>query len=266
MATKPPFLLGYWRPWKESSNVFDSWLNYAKDVSLSHYTSNTIAEYGQDATEQQMTILNRGSGGSLNNPFNRMLDLQVEQQRVTNNLLKDIKELLKLPESEKERQRSIELGLKFFASAKKNGDLYKDALEELHKAESLMKQDHLVLAQLGMIYLYVPEYLNPKKAFDYLMSAAKYLSVESDPSAIRLAIFNMRGYEAEEIWGHEIGPMPVLTEDEQVGSIGEGGYVLLGEGPKYEAYVDWDALIDRIGPKVLNDMVSGSVALIFGVY
>ena len=29
--SKPSFVFGYWRPWKENSNVIDSYLDYVKD-------------------------------------------------------------------------------------------------------------------------------------------------------------------------------------------------------------------------------------------
>jgi hypothetical protein len=119
--------------------------------------------------------------------LNRNMDIQVEQQKLSNLLLQNIAELLRVPDSEKERQHSIELGIKFFVNASKDEDLYSDALDELLKAESLMKQDYFVLHRIGCIYLYVNKYINPEKALDYFLRAAKYASVESDPKALRLA-------------------------------------------------------------------------------
>ena len=71
----------------------------------------------------------------------------MEQQKVTNMLLANIVDLLKLPDSEKERWQSINMGLQLFQSASKNPELYDDALEEFLKAESLRKQDPFVLYQ-----------------------------------------------------------------------------------------------------------------------
>lgn len=118
---------------------------------------------------------------------NRNLDLLLEQQKLSNLLLHNISELLRVPDSEKERQHSIELGIKFFINAQKDSDLFDDALEELLKAETLMKQDYFVLHRIGCIYLYVQKHLNPQKAIDYFLRSAKYSSVESDPKAIKLA-------------------------------------------------------------------------------
>jgi tetratricopeptide (TPR) repeat protein len=115
------------------------------------------------------------------------MDIQIEQQKLSNLLLQNIAELLRIPDSEKERQHSIELGIKFFVNAKKDSDLFSDALEELLKAESLMRQDYFVLHRIGCIYLYAKKYINPEKALDYFLRAAKYASVESDTNAVRLS-------------------------------------------------------------------------------
>jgi tetratricopeptide (TPR) repeat protein len=198
----PSFTFGYWRPWKENSNLFDSYLDYAKDVSLTKYGADTVGSYINQASQEQVQAINQlgqtiGRGMNvLSNQMsdinktlvflNRNMDIQIEQQKLSNLLLHNIAELLRVPDSEKERQHSIELGIKFFVNAKKDSDLYADALEELLKAESLMKQDYFVLHRIGCIYLYVEKYINPEKAFEYFVRAAKYASVESDPSAIRV--------------------------------------------------------------------------------
>jgi tetratricopeptide (TPR) repeat protein len=201
--TTPSFLFGYWRPWKEDSNFIDSYLNYRKDVSLTKYGADTVGKYINEASKEQVQAINQlgqAVGRGMNilsnqmsdvndslNFLNRNMDIQIEQQKLSNLLLQNIVELLRVPDSEKERQHSIELGIKFFVNAKKDSDLYADSLEELLKAESLMKQDYFVLHRIGCIYLYVEKYINPEKALDYFLKAAKYASVESDIGAVRLA-------------------------------------------------------------------------------
>ena len=215
----PSFLFGYWRPWKDNSNMFDSYLDYSKDVSLTKYGADTVGKYINQASKQQVHAINKlgqavGRGMNvLSNQMtdvndtlsflNRNMDIQVEQQKLSNLLLQKIAELLRVPDSEKERQHSIELGIKFFVNAIKDPDLYADALEELLKAESLMKQDYFVLHRIGCIYLHVNKYINPEKALDYFLRAAKYASVESDPEAMRLVnaltgkltLYKLIGYE-----------------------------------------------------------------------
>ena len=119
--------------------------------------------------------------------LNRRADMMVEQQRMTNLLLQNIAELLKIPNSEKERQQAITNGIHFLANANINPEMYSDALEEFLKAENYQKQDYFVLHRIGCIYLYSEEHLDPVKAFDYFSRAAKYAKVESDPNAVRMA-------------------------------------------------------------------------------
>jgi hypothetical protein len=199
----PSFVFGYWRPWKENSNVVDSYLDYTKEVSLVRYGADTVGKYINQASKEQVQAINQlgqviGRGmevlsnqmSDINDSLgflNRNMDIQIEQQKLSNLLLQNIVELLRVPDSEKERQHSIELGIKFFVNAKKDSDLYADALEELLKAESLMKQDYFVLHRIGCIYLHVNNFINPEKALDYFSRAAKYASVESDSTAVKLA-------------------------------------------------------------------------------
>ena len=198
----PSFVFGYWRPWKENSNLFDSYLDYRRDTSLVKYGADTVGQYINQASKEQVEAINqlgRAIGRGMNVLSNQMsdinetlvflnrnMDIQVEQQKLSNLLLQNIAELLRVPDSEKERQHCIELGIKFFVNASKDADLYADALEELLKAESLMKQDYFVLHRIGCIYLYVEKYINPSKALEYFLRAAKYASVDSDENALRL--------------------------------------------------------------------------------
>ena len=197
-----PSVFSYWRPWKENSNLFDSYLDYTKDTTLAKYGADTVGNYIKQTSKEQVQSINRlgddiGRGldvlsDQLSDIYdslsflNRNMDIQIEQQKLSILLLQNIGELLRVPDNEKERQHSIELGIKFFVNAKKDPDLYADALEELLKAESLMKQDYFVLHRIGCIYLHVNKYINPEKALDYFLRAAKYASVESDSDALNL--------------------------------------------------------------------------------
>lgn len=197
-VSKPSFIFGYWRPWKENSNLIDSYLDYARDTSLVKYGADTLGKYIQTASKDQIAAVKSlelnilGGLDVINhslNFINRNLDIQIEQQKLSNLLLQNIIELLKVPDSEKERQHCIELGIKFFVSAKKDPDLYADALEELLKAEALMKQDYFVLHRIGCLYLYAKDHINPQLALDYFIRAAKYSSVDSESNVERLAKF-----------------------------------------------------------------------------
>ena len=229
--SKPSFVLGYWRPWKEDSNAIDSYLDYVKDTKLAKYTADTVGKYVAKASKQQVGAINNlgrqlGNGleiisdeiyqasnqqvSAINNLenqigagmnllqnklsdissklnfLNRNNEILIEQQKLSNLLLQNISELLRVPDSEKERQHAIELGIKFFVNAKKDPDLYDDALKYLLKAEEIYEEDYFVLHRLGLIYLHVLKHIDIQKAHDYFERAAKYASIESDPEAIRL--------------------------------------------------------------------------------
>ena len=118
---------------------------------------------------------------------NQRLDLMRDEIKTSNVLLENIGELLRISDSQKQRQHHIELALKFLKNAQKDQDLYQDALNYLLKAEKVEKEDYFVLHRIGMIYLYAPNLINLEKALDYFTRAAKYAAVESDPGAARLS-------------------------------------------------------------------------------
>ena len=208
--TTPSFVFGYWKPWKENSNAFESYVEYSRDLALTKYGADTFGNYVRQSSKEHILAINQlgneiGRGiNIISNKIdsiseelieinsslrfiNRNLDIQIEQQKLNNLLLENIAELLRVPNSEKERQRCIEQGIKYFVNANKYPDLYADALEELLKAETLMKQDYFVLHRIGCIYLYVEKFINPEKAIQYFERAGKYAVYESDSSSVRLA-------------------------------------------------------------------------------
>jgi hypothetical protein len=101
--TTPSFTFGYWRPWKENSNMFDSYLNYAKDVSLAKYGADTVGTYINQAAKEQVQAINNlgqaiGKGlnvlsrqmSDINDSLlflNRNIDIQIEQQKLSNLLI-----------------------------------------------------------------------------------------------------------------------------------------------------------------------------------
>ena len=56
--SKPSFVLGYWRPWKEDSNAIDSYLDYVKDTKLAKYTADTVGKYVAKAPRKQLGAIN----------------------------------------------------------------------------------------------------------------------------------------------------------------------------------------------------------------
>jgi len=182
--------------------MFNSYSDYVKDASLTKYGADLIGTYINHASHQQIEAINelgKSIGFGFNILSNQLSDINqnleflnvnmgvlIEQQKLSNLLLQNIAQLLRVPESEKERKHQIELGIKFFVNASKDVDLFVDALEAFLQAETLMKQDYFVLHRIGTIYLHVEKLLNPEKALDYFLRAAKYSSVESDTTALSL--------------------------------------------------------------------------------
>ena len=223
--TPPSHTLFYWKPWREDANLIESWMEWLKDVKKAEYSAALIGQYISEASNEQVEAIGslgeklgmsiekssdkivdslstindtiqKGVDCILNglgkietelSILNGNLELILEQQRITNLLLEDIFEVLRLPEREKERNHCIELGLKFFSNASKDPDLFEDSLNEFLKAEKLMPQDYFVLHRIGMIYTYSIKHIDLLKALEYFTRAAKYASVESDPKAARLA-------------------------------------------------------------------------------
>ena len=219
-SASPPFLFTYWNPLGKDSNLVKSWFDYVKDVSLANYTADSVGQYIQQASSEQVSAIDstgRRICGQLYDGFfslqgqmggisaqlgglagqmeqivdalqgvNQRLALVVDEAKTSNLLQENMAELLRIPDSQKQRYHHIELGLKFLKNALIDEDLYQDALRELLEAEHLMHADYFVLHRIGMIYLYVPALGNLEKAVDYFTRAGKYAFVESAPEAARL--------------------------------------------------------------------------------
>jgi len=212
----PPFLFTYWNPFSKDSHLLTSWFDYVKDVTVVRYAADSVGRYIQQTSAEQIDALyNVGNAicgqvsdlqhgisevqygiahlqvqldrvGDLVEGVNHRLDLVVDAVRTNNILQENVAELLRIPESQKQRQHHVEMGLKFLQHALKDNDLYSDALHELLEAEKLMPYDYFVLHRIGMIYLYVPDLGDLTKALEYFTRAGKYAAVESDPGAVRL--------------------------------------------------------------------------------
>ena len=207
LVRNPPFLFTYWNPFNKDANLVQSWFDYVKDTSLAKYTADTVGHYLQQVSDDQISAIDstgRKICGTLYEGFadlqnqlrqttsilqgvNQRLDLVLDEARTSNLLKENMAELLRIPDSQKQRQYHIEMALKFLKNALKDEDLYQDALGELLDAQKLMPSDYFVLHRIGMIYLYVPELGNLEKAADYFTKAAKYAFVESHPDAARLS-------------------------------------------------------------------------------
>lgn len=109
------------------------------------------------------------------------LTQMIEEQRLTNKLLGQISELLKLPDSQKEKSHYIEEGLKYLKIAIKHGvnsSFYDDALTSFKKAEEFGKNDYITLNKIGYIHLYSKQHLNFTLSKMYYLKSARESYVE----------------------------------------------------------------------------------------
>jgi len=203
---KPSFALGYWRPLDEQTSFWDSYQLYIRETSLARYNAEIVGSFIEKTSDKSLKAIRETAThlgykiDETNKHLNEIsfgvrsmvygLRIQIEQQKATNMLLHDIKELLRLPDIERERIYAIELGLKFFSKAQLDAELFSDALIEFQKAEKIMNQDYFVLHKIGLIYLLVSEHLDVPKALEYFKKAARYASVENDHEIRTLAYLN----------------------------------------------------------------------------
>ncbi len=112
------------------------------------------------------------------------LSLVIEQQNISNLLLGNIAELLRIPDIQKERQYYIEQGLKFLNNAIFDKDFFEDALKNLLKAEIIEPTDFFTLHRIGIIHLNSIQHLDLELATKYFKKAAKYAVAETNIGTI----------------------------------------------------------------------------------
>ena len=109
-----------------------------------------------------------------------------DQVQISNLLLQNVAQLMRVPDFQKERQYYIEQGFKHYSNARFDSTLMELALENLLKAEQFEKTDYVLLHRVGMIYLYDAELCDLEKAETYFSRATKFAKVESNPDSVRL--------------------------------------------------------------------------------
>ncbi|MGB4849807.1 MAG: hypothetical protein WBP41_17915, partial [Saprospiraceae bacterium] len=125
----------------------------------------------------------RGEINEMSAMLDWKLSLMIEEQRVTNQLLGHIAQLLRIPDSQKQRVYHIEKGLKYLKSAIPDGfdsEYYADSLESFKEAENIERKDYITLNRMGQIYLYSKNYLNIPLAKEYFLKSAREASVEAN--------------------------------------------------------------------------------------
>lgn len=110
------------------------------------------------------------------------LSLMIEEQRIATALLGELAQLLRIPDSQKQRVYYIEQGLKYLKSAIREGidsAFFTDALEEFKKAEQIERKDYFTLNRIGHIYLYSRLYMDIPLSEQYFRDSARYAYAEA---------------------------------------------------------------------------------------
>lgn len=108
----------------------------------------------------------------------------IEELRIANQLLGSIVQLLRIPDSQKQRVYHIEKGLKYLMNAfiedDVNSSFYIDALEELKKAENIERKDFITLNRIGQVHLYSKKYTDFAEAASYFLKSARESFAEAN--------------------------------------------------------------------------------------
>lgn len=153
-------------------------------IQASNATCSTL-ESGFSDLNDSLKDINRGIS-RLSNLVGHGFSLLVEGQKITHQYLGQIQNLLRLPDSQKERIYHIEEGMKYLYNAIKQGthsDFYKDAFDEFNESkggENKDVKDFISLYYIGYIHLKSskPELLNPQKAESNFRNSARYYLAE----------------------------------------------------------------------------------------
>jgi len=119
---------------------------------------------------------------SLSSLLDWKLSALIEEQRITNNLLGNITNLLKIPDIQKERAYYIEEGLKYLKNALIEGwnsDFFDDAFSAFNEALIREPKDYISLSKIGFIQLFSIRYLDFAKAESNLRKSFRYANAEA---------------------------------------------------------------------------------------
>lgn len=159
------------------------------NLSNIHSGINTINK-GIDDTNKNIYALTNITAQGLNAINNNLSSLQnmvgfgffrlCTQIAISNKLLGDAIEELRIPETQRERRFHIEEGSKFLSIALEKGDklYFEDALDEFNKAISIERKDFYSWFNLGIIHLLSPEHLDINKAINSFERFIHYATAE----------------------------------------------------------------------------------------
>lgn len=138
-------------------------------------------ESGFSDLNYNLENINDGIHG-LSNLVGHGFSLIVEGQKITHRYLGQIQNLLRVPDSQKQRVYHIDEGIKYLQNAFRqstDSDFYTDALEEFKKSEAIERKDFFSLFHIGFIYLKSNKHLDPETSENYFRNSARYYLAEA---------------------------------------------------------------------------------------
>lgn len=124
----------------------------------------------------RLNDINEGIG-NLSSMLDWKTDIMIEEQRISNLYLGKIADLLKIPDSQKQRVHHVEQGITWLKNAIEEGpksDFYTDALDEFIKAKDIEEKDYFCLNKIGLVYLHSKKHLDVVKADEYFRTSARF--------------------------------------------------------------------------------------------
>jgi hypothetical protein len=135
-----------------------------------------------DQANWRLNEINEGVG-KLHAMLDWKTDIIIEQLYINNNYLRQISELLRIPDSQKQKALHIENGLKYLQNALQSLDnkrLFDDALDEFQLSLNIDRKDFFSLHRIGLIHFYSLNHLDLNKAYTFFTDAAYHAIVESN--------------------------------------------------------------------------------------
>jgi tetratricopeptide (TPR) repeat protein len=135
-----------------------------------------------DQANWRLHEINQGIG-NLHAMLDWKTDIIIEQLYINNNYLRQITELLRIPDSQKQKALHIEKGLTYLQSGLKsleNKRFFDEALDEFQLSLNIDRKDFFSLHRMGLIHFYSINHLNLDKAYKYFTDAAFHAIVESN--------------------------------------------------------------------------------------
>jgi len=162
--------------------------NDTRNAANTQYVISRTSEALRDSFENGLSEIKK-STGQLNVGIDNLTNITSEyfqdvifELRDIQICLREIKNLIKVSDTQKERVEYLQEGIKFLqiaAKGKKDDSHYVDALEEFQSALDIKKRDFLALYFMGYIHLYSTVELDVIAAEEEFLLSAKYFLAEA---------------------------------------------------------------------------------------